>query len=65
MKNLINKFKNSSHETKQFFITVLILFVIVIGTFLFAFFRINFARSGSVQEGANPVEAVQEHNKQN
>jgi uncharacterized membrane protein len=50
MKNLFTKFKESSRETKQFLITVIILFIIVIGTFLFAYFRINFVRSGNVKQ---------------
>jgi len=46
MKNPITCFTESSSEGKQFIITVIILAVIVLGTFFYAFMRIDSVRSG-------------------
>lgn len=52
MVNPVQSFKESSSETKQFVITVLILFVIVMGTFFYAYGRLDQDRTGKQIEEA-------------
>ncbi len=46
LKNPIVSFQEASSETKQFIITLIILFIIVLGTFFFVYMRIDAVRSG-------------------
>ena len=50
MKNPIQSFQEATSETKQFLITVAILFVIVLGTFVYAFWRIDDVRTAPAKE---------------
>lgn len=46
MKNPIRSFQEASYETKQFIVTVFVLAIIVLGTFFYAYWRIDETRSG-------------------
>lgn len=45
MLSWISKFRNAKSETKQFVITVIILAIIVFGSLIWAFGRLDYVRS--------------------
>jgi hypothetical protein len=50
MQNPIQRFTQSSSETKQFIVTVAMLFIIVLGTFFYVYTRLDNDRSGPKKE---------------
>ncbi len=50
MCNWLRCYKEANSETKQFVITVIVLAVIVFGTFFYAFWRVDDVRSGKNTE---------------
>lgn len=58
MFRFIKDYQSSSRETKQFIWTVAILFVMLFATVGYAYFRLDFHRSGSLRSEAGSSEFV-------